>query len=278
MNVKNLSYVLKDLNSSKDLDLADLKFNVKATNSGIFLKDMNKSLKFDELNATLEGKNMQAKAARLKTKFELIKNTGALSLNIYNVNDRNINEFFGKEAVVNGYFSLSLNGKSTDEFSGQIIIENTFFKDLKFHNQFISFIDTIPSLLMFKSPTFNEKGLNVKQGAVIFNKKNKIINIEALTLHGDSVDILGLGNVNLANDSLNLELELRTLKSATDIIANIPILNQVILGKERVISTQIQVDGKISEPKFHTNIAKETLKLPFNLIKNIIDLPANLFN
>lgn len=278
VNVKNLSYVLKDLNSSKDLDLADLKFNVKATNSGIFLKDMNKSLKFDELNATLEGKNMQAKAARLKTKFELIKNTGALSLNIYNVNDRNINEFFGKEAVVNGYFSLSLNGKSTDEFSGQIIIENTFFKDLKFHNQFISFIDTIPSLLMFKSPTFNEKGLNIKQGAVIFNKKNKIINIEALTLHGDSVDILGLGNVNLANDSLNLELELRTLKSATDIIANIPILNQVILGKERVISTQIQVDGKISEPKFHTNIAKETLKLPFNLIKNIIDLPANLFN
>ena len=131
---------------------------------------------------------------------------------------------------------------------------------------------------MFKSPTFNEKGLNVKQGAVIFNKKNKIINIEALTLHGDSVDILGLGNVNLANDSLNLELELLTLKSATDIIANIPILNQVILGKERVISTQIQVDGKISEPKFHTNIAKETLKLPFNLIKNIIDLPANLFN
>lgn len=278
VNVKDLSYILKDFNSSSELDTQDLKVQVNAINSGIYFKDMNKSLKFDEASASLQGKSVQAKATRGGAKFELLKAPNALSLNIYNVKDKIINEFFAKEAVVNGDFSLSLNGKSADDLSGQIIIENTFFKDLKFHNQFISFIDTIPSLLMFKSPTFNEKGLNVKQGAVIFDKKNKIINVKALTLHGDSVDILGLGNVNLNNDSLNLELELRTLKSATDIIANIPILNQVILGKERVISTQIQVDGKISEPKFHTNIAKETLKLPFNLIRNIIDLPANLFN
>ncbi|HED6130845.1 TPA: AsmA-like C-terminal domain-containing protein, partial [Campylobacter coli] len=32
------------------------------------------------------------------------------------------------------------------------------------------------------------------------------------------------------------------------------------------------------DPKFHTQILSDTLKTPFNLIKNIIQLPSNLFN
>ncbi|EOH7319463.1 AsmA-like C-terminal domain-containing protein [Campylobacter jejuni] len=34
----------------------------------------------------------------------------------------------------------------------------------------------------------------------------------------------------------------------------------------------------MDDPKFHTEILTDTLKAPFNLIKNIIQLPANLLN
>ncbi|EJP4779930.1 AsmA-like C-terminal domain-containing protein, partial [Campylobacter coli] len=34
----------------------------------------------------------------------------------------------------------------------------------------------------------------------------------------------------------------------------------------------------LDDPKFHTQILSDTLKTPFNLIKNIIQLPSNLFN
>ncbi|WP_162894496.1 AsmA-like C-terminal domain-containing protein, partial [Klebsiella pneumoniae] len=66
--------------------------------------------------------------------------------------------------------------------------------------------------------------------------------------------------------------------SASETISKVPILNYVILGKNQEISTNIKVDGTIDNPKFHTQILTDTLKTPFNLIKNIIQLPVNLFN
>ncbi|HEF7207544.1 TPA: AsmA-like C-terminal domain-containing protein, partial [Campylobacter jejuni] len=48
--------------------------------------------------------------------------------------------------------------------------------------------------------------------------------------------------------------------------------------KNQEISTNLKIDGSIDDPKFHTEILTDTLKTPFNLIKNIIQLPANLLN
>ncbi len=54
-------------------------------------------------------------------------------------------------------FNLSIKGSGLEYFDGQIDFKNTYVKDLRGINQLISFIDTVPSLLMFKSPTFNQK-------------------------------------------------------------------------------------------------------------------------
>lgn len=274
LEIRNIAYVLntQDIDISKNNNTQNVTIN--AYDCGILLQDLNKTIRFDTLKASMRGENSSIQAAYKKAKFELNSNKNNLSINIYNVNDSVFNEFFGKEMVENGLFSLSLNGKNADNFSGQIIIENTFLKNLKFHNQLISFIDTIPSLISFKAPTFNEKGLNVKQGAVVFEKKGKIITIKTLAFNGDSVDILGLGNINLDTKKVDFDLELKTLKSASNLIASVPFINQIILGKERAISTQIKVDGSIEDPQFHTSITKQVLKIPFNLIKNIIQMPS----
>ncbi len=148
---------------------------------------------------------------------------------------------------------------------------------MTFQNQLISFIDTVPSLVLFKTPTFNKEGLGIQKGLVLFDKKNTDINITSLALDGDSVDVLGFGAIDLKKDRLRVELELKILKSASQIISKIPILNQVILGKDMSISTAILVEGSLQEPKFSTQIFKETIKLPFNLIKNIIEIPSTWF-
>ena len=111
---------------------------------------------------------------------------------------------------------------------------------------------------------------------ILFSRYKDDLAINALTFNGDSVDVLGIGDINLKKDTIDLELELRTLKAASELISKVPIVNQIILGKDRVISTQIIVDGKLDEPKFHTQIIKETLKLPLNLFKNIVELPGLL--
>ncbi len=76
---------------------------------------------------------------------------------------------------------------------------------------------------------------------------------------------------------MDFSLELKTLKSASEAISKVPILNYVILGKNQEISTNLKIDGSIDDPKFIPNFNRYS-KTPFNLIKNIIQLPANLLN
>ena len=109
---------------------------------------------------------------------------------------------------------------------------------------------------------------------ILFSRYKDDLAINALTFNGDSVDVLGIGDINLKKDTIDLELELRTLKAASELISKVPIVNQIILGKDRVISTQILVKGTIDKPKFQSQIIKEALQLPFSIIKNIIEMPA----
>ncbi|NDJ26446.1 hypothetical protein DMB95_00530 [Campylobacter sp. MIT 12-8780] len=277
--IKNLHYILKDTQKINDVNFSS-KLELEALNSGIILQSANnsgKKLSFDELHFDMDKQKMSLKAKRNEAIYELNKDEKQLVGKINKVNDKTLNEFFGSNIVEKGNFELHIKGSGFERFNGEIIMNDTYFKELKFHNQLISFIDTIPSLLLFKSPTFNEKGLSIQKGAVLFEKQKNKITIQALTLDGDSVDILGVGDINLDDKKLDLELELQTLKSATDIISKVPIINQIILGKDRVISTQILVEGDLDNPKFKTQIIKETLKLPFNLLKNIIDIPSTWF-
>lgn len=274
INAKDLGYRIKDsaeLGKSGDYDI-----DLKASNFALFLDDFEKTLSFDSLNLSILDGAIEIKASKDKALLSLIKNKNELKLDYTGVDDKTLNEFMRKKVVENGKFAIHIKGANEKNFEGNIVFSNTYIKGLKLHNQLISFIDTIPSLVLFKNPTFNEKGLKVKKGAIVFTRANRNLFVNGLTFDGDSVDVLGIGNVDLEKSRLKLELELRALKSTTEAIAKVPIVNQIILGKDRVISTQIIVDGKLDEPKFHTQIIKETLKLPLNLFKNIVELPGLL--
>ena len=278
IHINNLSYIYKK-SEDGSFKLEDENINFGGANFGIILEDMNKTLQFDRIEASLNKGILEAKASKNEANFELYyAEDKDLKLSANNMNDEFINTFLQKQAMQGGTFNLNINGSGLDFFQGNFELKNTFAKDLKGINTLVSFIDTVPSLLLFKTPTFNEKGLSFVDGKVVFNRKKDLLNIESISLHGDSVDIFGLGSANLRLDTLDIDLELKTLKSASTAISKVPILNYVILGKDQEISTNLKVDGTFENPKFHTQILTDTLKTPYNLIKNIIQLPANLLN
>ncbi|EGM2779783.1 DUF3971 domain-containing protein [Campylobacter jejuni] len=282
IHLKNLSYIYrKDSNSSNstfDISTNTQNISFGGANVALILPDSNKTLAFDRVEADLKGNALDLKGSRGNAKFDLYYSSNDLNLNVSNIDDNYLNEFLQKQAVQDGVFNLSIKGSGLEYFDGQIDFKNTYVKDLRGINQLISFIDTVPSLLMFKSPTFNQKGLSLHDGKIIFNRKKDLLSVSAINLNGDSVDIYGLGSVNLRLNTVDFSLELKTLKSASEAISKVPILNYVILGKNQEISTNLKIDGSIDDPKFHTEILTDTLKTPFNLIKNIIQLPANLLN
>ncbi|TEY01239.1 AsmA-like C-terminal domain-containing protein [Campylobacter sp. US33a] len=277
--IKNLKLAYKNSDSEKiTTHIVSKPTYINAQNSALFLQDFNKTLSFDNLKANLLNDHVKVVANYKQSDFDLEFNSEKMILKISNISDEVLNNFFGRTVVENGVFNFLIEGKSSKEYKGKIWIKNTHFTGLKFQNQLVSFLDTIPSLLLFKTPTFNEKGLNVEKGAVVFNRKGDILTLEGLNLDGDSIDILGTGVINLKSNVLNIDLQLKTLKSTSEAISKVPIINQIVLGKNREISTTVKVDGQIDNPEFHTQILTETLKTPLNLIKNIFELPANLFN
>lgn len=276
IHLNNLTYIYKKSEGGNfNIDQENIVFG--GANFGIILADMNKTLQFDRIEASLDKGIINAKANKNQADFELYYSPDDLKLEVKNMNDEFINTFLQKQAVQDGVFNLNVKGSGLEFFSGQFELKNTFLKDLKGINALISFIDTVPSLLLFKSPTFNQKGLSLIEGKVVFNRKKDLLSIEAINLNGESVDIFGLGNANLRLSTIDLDLELKTLKSASTAISKVPFLNYVILGKDQEISTNLKIDGTFEDPKFHTQILTDTLKTPFNLIKNIIQLPVNLF-
>lgn len=283
IHLKDLSYVYKKDSNSSNNSVFDISTNTQnisfgGVNVALILADSNKTLAFDRVEADLKGDALNLKGSRRNVKFDLYYSSNDLNLNVSNIDDNYLNEFLQKQAVQDGVFNLNIRGSGLEYFDGQIDFKNTYVKDLKGINQLISFIDTVPSLLMFKSPTFNQKGLSLHDGKIIFNRKKDLLSVSAINLNGDSVDIYGLGSVNLRLNTVDFNLELKTLKSASEAISKVPILNYVVLGKNQEISTNLKIDGSIDDPKFHTEILTDTLKTPFNLIKNIIQLPTNLLN
>lgn len=278
IHLKNLTYIYKEDKErffNLESNIQNIYFG--GANFSIILKDTNNILSFDRLEAILNENTLNIRANKNNTNLNFNFSPNYINLNINNINDEFLNTFLQKQAVLQGVFDLNITGRNFEDFEGRFKIKNTFIKDLKGTNQLISFIDTVPSLLLFKTPTFNEKGLSVIDGEIVFDRRKDLFRIKAISLNGESVDIFGIGSVNLRLKNIDLNLELKTLKSASSVISKVPILNYVILGKNQEISTNIKVDGSLDNPSFHTQILGDVVKSPFNLIKNIIELPTNLF-
>ena len=187
------------------------------------------------------------------------------------------NALLGSRYFDKGDFSLQIEGKNSKDQNGTFILQQTFIKDLKFFNNLMATINTIPSLLVFNDPNFSQQGYFVQNGYIEFEQKGDILYITEMQLRGSSADIVGGGEVNLTTNALNLKLQIRTLKTFSSAIDMIPLVGGVILGEDKKISTNISVTGDLSDPKIETHLITDTLMSPVNIIKRTLELPLDMF-
>ncbi|MCR6571827.1 YhdP family protein [Campylobacter insulaenigrae] len=275
ITLNNIDLLISQEGAKNTLEDTD-EYNIYAKNIDVLLKDYNKTLTFDNFKTKIKKNYLKVDANKNNAKFDLLLDKDKIKFQVLKMDDNFLNTFMGEDIFENGEFDLYVDGDNIDFFKGKFLFKNTYLKNLKFHQQLLSFIDTIPSLLLFKAPTFNEKGFNIENAGISFSRKKDLFDIDALSFNGDSADVFGKIKINLRNFELDGLLELRTLKSATSVISAVPIINQIILGKDRQISTLVKLSGTIDNPKFQTQLLSQGIQLPYNLIKNIFELPANL--
>ena len=265
--------------SSKDKDLnSDTKITFIGKNSGIHLLDFNRTFGFSNFKAVMS-KNLDFNAHYGDSiNITIHKSQNEVSVRAQNISERFINDILGLNAFSGGKFALKLDGKDFSSFSANVDANNTFLTQFKAQQNLINFFDSVPSLISFKVPDFSAKGFETKNARMKLSRQKQTLNIEGLWLNGPSADIFGQGNINLDDKNIDMKLQISTLKSASSLISKVPIVNQIVLGDDRKISTVVNISGTLNDPKYKTSVVTDILSTPFNLIKNTLTLPLNLFN
>lgn len=198
----------------------------------------------------------------------IILDNGTMNINANNFNDEFINKMFGEEIVFGGTFGLAGIYKD-NKFLGDIIMANTSIKNMASLQNMLSFIDAIPSLVVFKLPGFSTNGYEVENAKIRVGVNNEFIALEKINMNGSSVDIEGAGIVDLKTQDLNINLSLSTMKSLSSILNKIPIIGYLLLGEDGKITTEVKVSGKMEDPKMELSLLEDTAKAPVEILKRV---------
>ena len=274
LNLNNID-VLVDKNASLTQKNMDISINGKHVN---FL--------FKDFNSTILSENFTLNNIKHEIRFystyrdSILKyeqNRSHISIHGKKLTSYFANMALNKNILDGGSIDINIEGISTDMFDGNITIKNSILKNFSLFNNIMATINTIPSLLFLKDPHFNELGYLVKNGHISFKRNGGILSFSKIILHGASADIDGVGYINLKNKKIDMAMRIKTLKDISKIIKNIPLVGYILLGKDKSISTFIKVSGTIDNPKIKTQVLKDTISSPFNIMKRILKAPLKLF-
>lgn len=213
---------------------------------------------------------------------------GNIKVEAKNMSDEFLNALANKELIRGGKVNLSASGES-GILKGTAYMKDTTIRDLAILNNLLIFINTSPALInpllavpsvvgMATNDGFDLRGYKVSSGKLEFtyNFEKKFLNVYKLFTKGNGIDFDGYLTVDFLNDKINSKLKLIFFKDYSKIVGAIPVINYIFLGDEKQVSTQVDIYGTLKDPKFKTNVAKDSAKAPINVIKRIITSPIKL--
>ena len=276
VKTQDLNLVVLDDNESSD-QAQNVPIELFAKNGDIILKDLNKTLPFTSFSAEKKGKSTSLNGLAKQGRVGYFSDEKSINLDATDISGEFINDLFSIESFEGGKFRLKLLGESTKNFKAEVRFFGTYLKDYIFYQKLLSFLNSVPSLLSFKTPDFNDKGFTVKNGKILLTRKGDVIEFLAIEMIGTSADIGGRGTIDLKSKKINIDLELKILKDASGIIDKIPLINQIILGKDRSLSTVIAIRGTTEKPEYSTQILQDALLSPLKIIRNVLQAPFLIF-
>jgi len=273
---------LEDIDIFSDINLSSQEqkpMDLFAKNSRIYYGDKGHFIGFNNYEISNNKDLLKLNGdLSLGGNVDFLQNSSEIRLDLTELNETILNEYAKKNLFKNGEFSLMLRGQDLENYSGNFSLKSTYLLQMNAYNNLIALINTLPSLATFKAPGFNEDGYEIKNGNILFSRIGDILNIHAIELAGVSADIVGKGVVNLKDETLHVTLQLKTLKDLSELIDKIPLVNHIILGEDKSLSTAITLTGSIKDPKVETQVIQETLVTPFNILRRTMELPFKLFS
>ena len=271
INIAEIIRFIEDSDSSSSSE--NKKITIHAKDSYLYISDTRRVISeyidlqylSNILTAQLEYKNGNAGLRYEKKEFHIYGQ---------NFNDNFMEKLFSLSKFKGGKLDFSISG-AIDDYNGVFHIEKTTIIDYKILNNILAFINTVPSLLTFSLPDYNDNGLFVKKAYVNFNSKNNVFNLSDIYLGSKELTILGKGKADIIKDSIDINLNLKTDLGSN--LSQMPVVGYIIFDKES-ISTTLEVTGKLTDPDIKSLIAQDIVIAPLNIIKRTLSLPLKLYD
>ena len=269
--------IVLNLDKLEDIKSQDtIPIQIKGINSNIIFKELtflSDSFEFHLNDNTITG-NLKHKNGIA----DLYKRGNGITIDAREFGDSFINTLAKKHAFSRGRFFLNANTNEKGVLVGEAKLLNTSLDELSVLQNLMAFIDTIPSLLSFKPPGFNDEGYYLENGTIHFGLNDAFLAIDKLDFNGSSIDIKGQGVLQLESKIIDFNAELITAKSLSGIINKIPLVNYILLGKDGTISTAFKISGTLENPQIQTQTAQDIMLAPFNILMRTITSPFEIFN
>ncbi|WP_419776739.1 AsmA-like C-terminal domain-containing protein [Malaciobacter marinus] len=262
---------------------------INAQNSNIVINDEYKALakkyhiKADENEQSFTLENKKTLVTYKKDKDKKIK------IKANNLNDKFINTLANKEVLKGGSVVFIASGDE-ENLNGKVILSENKIENLSIITNIVTLINTSPALInpllaipsiasMASSEGFALNGYKVNDGYIDFTYKfeTNFLNLNKIVTIGNGIDFEGKMMVDLDSRVIDGKLNLIFFKGYSSVVGAIPVLNYVFLGDNKRVETQIELSGTLDNPKIVSNIAKDSINAPVNVIKRIIKSPLKLF-
>ncbi|MDD5372191.1 MAG: AsmA-like C-terminal domain-containing protein [Sulfurimonas sp.] len=271
----NLDEILNfsaDRNSTHETkNSSDIYFEAK--NSYIRLSE-NRHIVSDTISFKYVDEDLHAELTHKNGKAFLKLRDDILHLYGENFDDEFMGELFALSKFKGGSLEFYISG-STKEYNGVLYVKDTTILDYKILNNILAFVNTVPSLVTFSLPGYNQNGIAAKNAYLNFKFKDDIYKIINLHLKSKEIEIVGVGEASIKNNAINMDLNLKTGLGSS--ISKIPLIGHILLGKEN-LSTTLTVSGTLDNPDVNTQITKDIAAAPFNIIKRALMYPFQLFD
>jgi len=178
--------------------------------------------------------------------------------------------------IYGGSFDFNAIG-DIDDFKGTIFVHNSLWAKNAFYNNVLATLNTIPAVLTLKNPGFSNKGFKIKDGAIEYHYQDNILYFDNILINGESAQITGKGKINFKSETILMLMQIHFLENLTNILNKIPIAGYIIFGDDGTIAVTLNINGYLENPKVTTEIVKDVVKVPLNILERTLKLPFKLF-
>ncbi len=134
----------------------------------------------------------------------------------------------------------------------------------------------IKEMIKFSLPKLTNNGFAYKTMTLVGQFQNGRLTIDKYYMDGETLDLIGKGEINLAEGTVDMQLLAVPFQTANNLVKHIPGVNYLLA--DGLVSIPVSVSGTLTDPKVRVSPVSAVSSNLFNLAKRTIESPIKLID